>query len=165
MWNLKTLGLQLESNIVHPIAYIAGSFRQNQCRWPAITIECCSVFMLIKKISFYLQNADMLVHSGHKPLLKIFTGHMDNDKCKTWGLEDTAIPRHVKVQHIKGVAKVLVDCVSRLRAVGLYHDLVFKDHTQEYSAPFKPLPPFEQMTRTPLDVNEVFIKPNVEKCM
>ena len=28
---------------------------------------------------------------------KNFTGHTDNEKCNTWGLEVTAIPRRVKV--------------------------------------------------------------------
>ena len=43
----------------------------------------------------------------------------------------------------------------RLRAVGLYHGLDFKDHQQEFSAPFEPLPPVE--------VNEIFIAPDIEK--
>ena len=51
----------------------------------------------------------------------------------------------------------------RLRAVGLYHDLDFKDHQQEFSAPFEQLPPGELMTHMPLKVNEVFIAPNIEK--
>ena len=33
----QTLKLQLESNVIHPVAYISGSFSQSQCRWPAIT--------------------------------------------------------------------------------------------------------------------------------
>ena len=79
--------------------------------------------MSIKKCSFYLQNANLLVCSDHKPLLKIFTGHTDNDKCNIWGLEGAAIPRRVKVQHIKGIANILADPISRLKAVGLYHDI------------------------------------------
>ena len=78
--------------------------------------------MAIKKCSFYLQNADLLVHSDHKPLLKIFTG-------------------------------------------GLYHDLDFKDHQQEFSAPFEPMPPVEPVIHMPLEVNEIFIAPNIEKLM
>ena len=61
-----------------------------------------------KEIFLYLQNADLLVQSDYKPLLKIFTGHTDNDKCNTWGLEATAVSRRVKVQHIKGIANVLL---------------------------------------------------------
>ena len=76
--------------------------------------------MSIKRCSFYLQNADLLVCLDHKPLLKIFKGHTDNKRCNTWGLEAAAITRYVKVQYIKGIANVLA--VSGLRAVGLYHD-------------------------------------------
>ena len=36
--------------------------------------------------------------------------------------------------------------VSRLKAVRLYHDLNSRDHQQEFSSPFEPLPPVEQMT-------------------
>ena len=76
-----------------------------------------------------LTNARLLVCSDHKPLLKIFTGHTGNDNCNTWGLEAAAIPRHVKVWHIRGIANVLADSVSQLRALSLYHDLDFKNHT------------------------------------
>ena len=82
--------------------------------------------MSIKKSSVYLQNADLLVCSDCKPLLKIFKGHTDTDKCNTWGLEAAANPRYIIVQHIKGIANVLTDSLSRLRAVGLYHDFNFK---------------------------------------
>ena len=103
--------LQLDSSIIHPVAYISDSFSLSQCRWPGITKEHFSVFMSIKTCSFSLQNADLLVHSDHKPLLKILTGHTDNEKCNTWGLEVTALPGSVKVLHIKGKANVLTDPV------------------------------------------------------
>ena len=67
-------------------------------------------------------------------------GHTNNEKCNTWGLEAAHIPRFVKVQHIKGIANILANSVSRLRAIGLYHDLDFKDCQQELNTPFKPLP-------------------------
>ena len=74
-------------------------------------------FLSIKNCSFYLQNSDLLVQLDHKPLLKIFTGNTNNEKCNTWCLEATTIPRLVEVQHIKGIANLLGDSVSRLRAV------------------------------------------------
>ena len=100
--------------------------------------KCFTVFISIKKCSYYLQNTNLLVHLDHKPLLKIFTRHTDNEKCNTWGLEATAIPRHIKVQHIKGIANALADSVSRLRAVGLYHDPNYNDHQQKLRSPFEP---------------------------
>ena len=77
---------------------------------------------------------------------KIIIGHTDNDKCYTLGLKAAAISRRVKIQHIKGIANILVNSVSRLKAVGLYHDIDLKDHQQEFSTPFEPLPPVKPVT-------------------
>ena len=92
--------------------------------------------MSIKKCSFYLQNSDLLVCSDHKLLQKIFTGNTDNKKCNTWGLEATTIPRCVKLQNIKGTANILADSVSRLKAVGLYHNLDFQKSQPDLGTPF-----------------------------
>ena len=71
------------------------------------------------------------------------------------GLETTAIHRHVKVEHIKGIANVLVDSVSRLRTIGLYHDLDSKDHQKEFSSPFEPLSHVEQATNMLIEANKI----------
>ena len=55
-------------------------------------------------------------------------------------VEATIIPRHVKVQHIKGIDNVLPDSVSELRA-GLYHGPDSRDHQQAFSSLYEPLPP------------------------
>ena len=158
----QTQDLRLNSNLVHPVAYISGSFTESQCRWPTITKECFGIFMSIKKCSFYLCNSDLLVQSDHEPLLKIFTGNTDNEKCNTWGLEAATIPQCIKVQHIKGIANILADSVSRLEAVGLYHILDFQNSQPELGTPYEPLPPMEQATHTPITVQEIFIKTNEE---
>ena len=106
-------------------------------------------FYVNQKCSFYLQNGDLLVCLDHKPLLKNFTGNTDNEKCKTRGLEASTVSIPVKVQHIKGMANILADSVSRLRAVGLYNNLDLKDGQQECGTPFKPPSPVEQSTCTP----------------
>ena len=110
----------------------------------------------------HIQNLDLLVHSNHKPLLKVFTGNTDNEKCNTWGLKATTIPRYFKVQHIKEIANILAVSVSGLRAVGLYHDLEHIDNLQEFRKPFESLPPVEQSTHSPIDIHKIFIKPNIE---
>ena len=98
-------------------------------------------------------------------MTKTFTEHTDNENCNTWGLEAAAIPRRVKVQHIKGIAKVLTDSVSRFKAVGFCHDIDLKDHQQEFSIPIEPLPSVEPVTHMPLDMNEVFIAPDIKRLM
>ena len=94
---------------------------------------------------------------------KKFTGHIDNDKCNILGLETAAIPRRVKVQHIKGIVNTLADSVSRPKAVGIYHDIDSDDHQQEFSTPFESLPPVKPVTHTSLEVNEVIIMPDMER--
>ena len=69
-------------------------------------------FYVNQKVFLLFTNSDLLVHSDHKPLLKIFTGNTDNEKCNTWSLEATTILRHVKVQHIKGIANIFADSVK-----------------------------------------------------
>ena len=89
--------------------------------------------------SFYLQNSDLLVQLDHEPP-KIFTGNTDNKRCNTWSLEATTIPRCVNIQHIMGIANILADSISRLKAVGLYHDLDLHHNQPDLSTPFEPLP-------------------------
>ena len=36
----QTQVLKLNTNVVHPVAYISGGFTESQCRWPTITKEC-----------------------------------------------------------------------------------------------------------------------------
>ena len=51
-------------------------------------------------------------------------------KCNTWDLEAAAIPRYVKVQHIKGIANIIANSVSGLITVGLHHGPDSKYHQQ-----------------------------------
>ena len=114
--------------------------------------------MSIKKCSFYLCNSDVLACSDHIPLQKIFSGNTDNKECNTWDLEAATIPRHVELKHIKCIANILADSVSRLKAVGLYHDLGFQKGQPDLGSPFEPLPPVKQTMCSPLELSEMSVK-------
>ena len=75
------------------------------------------------KNGHFTYGIDLLVWMDHKPLQKIFTGSTNNEKCNTWDLEATTIPRCIKLQNITGIANILADSLSRLKVVGLYHSL------------------------------------------
>ena len=98
----------------------------------------------------------------HKPLQKIFTGSTDNEKCNTWSLEATTIHRCIKLQYIKGIANILADSVSRLKAVGLYHDLDFQKSQPDLGTPFEPLPPVEQAMYSTIVVCNISVKNKAE---
>ena len=74
----------------------------------------------------------------------------------TSGLRGSTHTQRVKV-HTNGIANILADSVSRLKAVVIYHDIDPGDYQQELSTPFEPLPLVEPVTHTPLEVNEIFI--------
>ena len=79
------------------------------------------------------------------------------------GLEAAAIPRRVKVHHIKGIANIPTSLVSRLKAVSLYHNIDSNDHQQEFITPFELLPPVEPVSHAQLEVFEAFITPDIER--
>ena len=119
--------------------------------------------MSIKKCSFNLQNYDLLVCFDHKPLLKIFKGHTEDDKCNIWGLEAAAIPRRVKVQYIKGIANV--PCWLSIKAQSSiplsWHWLKRPPAGVQYH--LHPYSPIEPVTHMPVEVKEVFITPDIER--
>ena len=92
----------------------------------------------------------------------MFTGNTNNEKCNTYGLEATTIPWHVKVQHIKGIANILADSVSRLRAVGLYYDLDFQNSQSELGMTFEPSLPYRASNSYTYSSTQIFIKPDIE---
>ena len=56
----------------HPVAYVSGLFRGSQLNWAALTKEAFTIYMSVKKLSFYLTDADVLLKSDHLPLKKVF---------------------------------------------------------------------------------------------
>ena len=66
---------------------------------------------------------------------------------------------------LKGIANISADSVSEHRAVGLYYNLDFNYSQQELRTAFEPLPPVEQSTHTPTEVQEFFIKPKIENLL
>ena len=54
----------------HPVAYVSGLFRGSQLNWAALTKEAYAIYMSVKKLAFYLTDADVLLKSDHLPLKK-----------------------------------------------------------------------------------------------
>ena len=56
--------------IHHPIAYASGLFKGSQINWATLTKEAYAICMSIKKLDYYLQDADIVLRSDHLPLKK-----------------------------------------------------------------------------------------------
>ena len=64
----------------HPVAFVSGLFRGSQLNWAALTKEAFAIYMSVKKLSFYLTDAQILLRSDQKPLKKFLLKNMLNSK-------------------------------------------------------------------------------------
>ena len=59
-----------ETKILHPITYMSGLFCGSQMNWACLTKEAYAIYMSIKKLAYYLEDADITLKSDHLPLKK-----------------------------------------------------------------------------------------------
>ena len=57
-----------ETKILHPITYMSGLFIGSQINWECLTKEVYVICMSIKKLTCYLEDADVTLRSDHLPL-------------------------------------------------------------------------------------------------
>ena len=54
----------------HPITYVSGLFKGSQLNWAALMKEGYVIYMSIKKLTYYLEDAEITLRSDHLPLKK-----------------------------------------------------------------------------------------------
>ena len=99
----------------HPVAFVSGLFRGSQLNWAALTKEALAIYMSIKKLLFYLTDAQILLRSDHKPLEKFLLKNTLNSKVNNWAIQLEAF--NIQFDYIKGSSNILVDTLSRLIAI------------------------------------------------
>ena len=99
----------------HPVAFVSGLFRGSQLNWAALAKEAFAIYMSIKKLSFYLTDAQILLRSDHKPLEKFLLKITQNSKVNNWAMELEAF--NIQFDYIKGSSNILADTLSRLIAI------------------------------------------------
>ena len=101
-----------EVKILHPISYMSGLFRGSQMNWACLTKEGYAIYMSIKKLAYYLEDADITLRSDHLPLKKFLAKNTLNSKVNNWAIEIS--PFHITFEYIKGIKNTLADTMSRL---------------------------------------------------
>ena len=99
----------------HRVAFVSGLFRGSQLNWAALTKEAFAIYMSIKKLSFYLTDAQILLRSDHKPLEKFLLKNTLNSKVNNWAMEIEAF--NIQFDYIKGSSNILADTLSCLIAI------------------------------------------------
>ena len=101
-----------EIKILHPITYMSGLFRGSQMNWAGLTKEAYAIYMSIKKLAYYLEDADITLRSDHLPLKKFLAKNTLNSKVNNWVIEIS--PFHITFEYIKGIKNTLADTMSHL---------------------------------------------------
>ena len=98
--------------------------------------------MSVKKLSFYLTDAEITLRSDHLPLKKFLLKNTLNSKVTNWAVELETFNIHF--EHISGIQYTLTDTLSRL--VKIDPDMRSEPEKEGYEfgySCFKELPPAE----------------------
>ena len=124
----------------HPVAYTSGLFRGSQLNWAALTKEAYAIYMSVKKLSFYLDSAQITLRSDHLPLKKFLEKNTMNAKVNNWAVELES--QNINFEFIAGTKNVLADTLSRL--IEFHKSIKLPDEEPGYEfgyTPFEELPP------------------------
>ena len=142
----------------HPVAFVSGLFRGSQLNWAALMKEAFAIYMSVKKLSFYLTDAQILLRSDHKPLEKFLLKKTLNSKVNNWAMELEAF--NIQFDYIKGSNNILVDTLSHLIAIDPDTPTTLEEPGYEFGyAIFEEFPKVQTKT---YEVNEVIVGTNKE---
>ena len=142
----------------HPVAFVSGLFRGSQLNWAALTKEAFAIYMSIKKLSFYLTDAQILLRSDHKPLEKFLLKNTLNSKVNNWAMELEAF--NIQFDYIKGSSNILADTLSHLMSID--PDTPTMPEEPGYEFGYAIFEEFLKVTTKTYEVNEVIIGTNTE---
>ena len=134
----------------HPITYVSGLFKGSQLNWAALTKEAYAIYMSIKKLTYYLEDAEITLRSDHLPLKRFLQRNTLNTKVNNWAVEIS--PFKISFEYIKGIKNTLADTMSRLVALDPDNQLVDEPEGFEYGYyAFDNIDPI----KTQVEVNEM----------
>ena len=77
--------------------------------------ETYAIYLSVKKLAFYIMDADFTLRSDHLPLKEFLQKNTLNDKVNNWAVELETY--RIKFVHIKGKSNVLANTLSRLISI------------------------------------------------
>ena len=131
----------------HPVCYVSGQFRGSQLNWAALTKEAYAIYMSIRRLVFYLADADVTIKCDHLPLKKFLMKQTLNSKVNNWAVELEQF--NLKLEWIMGSKNTLADTLSRLLEVCPEAKLEPEPPGQEFGCYC-----FEEMTPVQVDYIE-----------
>ena len=124
----------------HPITYVSGLFRGSQLNWATLTKEVYAIYMSIKKLSFYIDTAKIIVKSDHLALKKFLEKNTLNSKVNNWAVELES--QNITFEYIPRIQNTLADTLSRLIEMDENIKLQLEEEGKEFGYfPFEELSP------------------------
>ena len=90
-------------------------FKGSQLNQACLTKEAYAIYMSIKKLTYYLEDVDIILRSDHVPLNKSLAKNTFNSKFNNWAVENS--PFRITFEYIKGIKNTLADSMSRLNEI------------------------------------------------
>ena len=138
----------------HPICYVSGQFRGSQLNWAALTKEAYAIYMSVRRLSFYVTDAEVTIRSDHLPLKKFLNKQTMNSKVNNWAVELEQFRLHL--EWIPGTRNLLADSLSRLLDVVPDAQKTKEPDDQEFgSYCFEELEPAKVMEKVSMEVIEL----------
>ena len=125
----------------HPICYVSGQFRGSQQNWAALTKEAYAIYMAVRKLSFYITDAEVTIKCDHLPLKKFLQKQTLNAKVNNWAVELEQF--NLKLEWIQGMKNTLTDSLLRLLEVDPKAKLQPEKEGHEFSTYY-----FEELNET-----------------
>ena len=116
--------------ILHPISYQSGLFKGSRLNWACLTKEAYAIYMSIKKLDYYLVDANITLRSDHLPLMKFLNKNTLNSKVNNWAVEIS--PFHITFEYIKGIKNTLADTMSHLITIDPDTELLSEEQGCKY---------------------------------
>ena len=91
---------------------MSGQFRGSQLNWAALTKEAYAIYMSVRRLSFYVMDADVTIRSDHLPRKKFLNKQTMNSKVNNWAVELEQF--QLQLEWIPGSRNLLADSLSRL---------------------------------------------------
>ena len=70
-------------------------FRGSQINWATLTKEAFAIYSSLKKLTYYLEDADVTLRSDHLPLKKCLEKNTLNTKVNNWGNRDLTLQNSI----------------------------------------------------------------------
>ena len=96
----------------HPVCYVSGLFRGSHFNWAALTKEADTIYMSLRKLTFYITGHNVKVKSDYLALRKFLEKKTLNSNVNNWAVELEQFK--IALDWNSGVKNTLADSLSRL---------------------------------------------------